>query len=273
MNTVIAATSYTELSENAVEYAAEVARANKVRLVLLNEYTIPVSGVNGWITGPQIEEMLAKNKHRLQQEAEELSKKFEIEVVPVANFLYFENDLKSLIEEYKADLVVMGMAPKSLESDLLGNTTTSVLQSVRVPLLAVPENAKFKGAKNVLFACDVLNGTSELLLARVKNLAITIGAKVEVLMVNQKVEELSKTDGAPSIYNNVTTGLEGIDYYYRNVKSDSVIHSIEKEVKRFKADLLIMVPQKHGFWNSLVHRSKTRMMATGLNIPLLSIPA
>ncbi|HBI90470.1 MAG TPA: universal stress protein, partial [Sphingobacterium sp.] len=28
---------------------------------------------------------------------------------------------------------------------------------------------------------------------------------------------------------------------------------------------------KYGFWSSLTHRSKTRMMASGLDVPLLTI--
>jgi hypothetical protein len=73
--------------------------------------------------------------------------------------------------------------------------------------------------------------------------------------------------------NRIDDGLEGIDYYYKNVQSDSIIEGIANEVKSVAADLLIMVPEQHGFWGSMVHRSKTRIMASGLNIPLFSIPA
>jgi hypothetical protein len=33
-----------------------------------------------------------------------------------------------------------------------------------------------------------------------------------------------------------------------------------------------MMPNKYGFWGSLIHRSKTRIMASGSEIPLMSLP-
>jgi hypothetical protein len=65
----------------------------------------------------------------------------------------------------------------------------------------------------------------------------------------------------------------GINYYYKNIQSREIINAIQEEVKETKADLLIMAPYKYGFWDCMVHRSKTRMMASGNNVPLLSLPS
>ena len=73
----------------------------------------------------------------------------------------------------------------------------------------------------------------------------------------------------PSILNKE---LEDVTHFYKNVKSNSVIESIESEIKKSNSDLLVMMPKKYGFWESIVHKSKTRVMASGQNIPLLSIP-
>jgi hypothetical protein len=111
-------------------------------------------------------------------------------------------------------------------------------------------------------------------LAEVKNVALTTQAEVEVLLVNETVSELKEMGiDAAAALNRIDDGLEGIDYYYKNIKSDSIIGGIANEIKDLEANLLIMVPQQHGFWGSMVHRSKTRIMASGLNIPLYSIPA
>jgi len=56
------------------------------------------------------------------------------------------------------------------------------------------------------------------------------------------------------------------------VHSASIIGQIKKDIHDFGSELLIMVPEKRGFWDSLLHRSKTRIMAVGLDIPLLSLP-
>jgi nucleotide-binding universal stress UspA family protein len=272
MYTIIAATDYSELAENAAEYAAALAKQNKVRLILLNDFTVPITAMNARLPASAIQELLDENEIHLNNRASSLARKYDIEVLPKATFSFVEDEMKLLIAEHQADLVVMGMVSKSLEQDLWGNTTTSVIKKLHSPVLAVPAKAKFPGTKKVLFACDVLNGVSEALLARIKNFALTADAEVEVLLINETIEELQRAGADPLALDMVTDGLEGIVYYYKHIRSDSIIHSIEKEIKRFHADLLIMVPEKHGFWDSVIHRSKTRMMASGLNIPLLSIP-
>ena len=272
MFTIIATTNYTKLSENAVEYAAAVARQNHVRMVLLNDFTMPTTGVNARLTGDIIEEILMANEARLNKRAEELAAKYGIEVIPKAIFSYFEDTIKHLITAYSADLVVMGMEPKSVEQDLLGNNTTNVIKKLNTPVLAVPLTASFDGNKKILFACDMINGISEQLLARVKNFSKTILAEVEVLLINETLEELQEAGLNASLKDSIDAGLNGATYFYKNISSDSIINAIANEIVDYQADLLIMAPQKHGFWDSIIHRSKTRIMASGLQIPLLSIP-
>jgi hypothetical protein len=69
----------------------------------------------------------------------------------------------------------------------------------------------------------------------------------------------------------IDKGLEGIPHIYKPSESNFVLEEIKNEISQIKADLLIMVPQRYGFWESLVHRSKTRTMASLSKIPLLSI--
>lgn len=164
------------------------------------------------------------------------------------------------------------MAPKTLEQDLTGNTTTAVIKTMKIPVLAVPQGAKFNGIKRVLFACDVLRGVSVKVLESIKELALQSNAEVEVFFVDKRIEELKKSQPAVLAENIINDGFNGITYTHKNVQSNAVIKEIQKEMVQFKADLLIMVPKKYGFWASLVHKSKTRVMASGLEIPLLSIP-
>jgi len=272
MKTIIAATDYSAIAENAVEFAAEIARINKATLILLNDFTVSIHAMNARLPGSAVAELLRENEIRLANVASSLHKKFDIEVQPRATFSFVQDELKTLIADTHADLVVMGMAPKTFEQDLVGNTTTSVIKNLQTAVLAVPAGAKFKGTRNMLFACDVLNGVNEPLLAHIKDLASSIGAQVEVLLINETVEELKSMGADPLTYENMSKSLDGIDYYYQHVRSNSIIDSIKQEIVDYKADMLIMVPEKHGFWDSLVHRSKTREMAAGLHIPLLSMP-
>ena len=51
-----------------------------------------------------------------------------------------------------------------------------------------------------------------------------------------------------------------------------VVDGIEREIRETKADLLVMVPHKLNFWESLFHQSTTRSMALRAHIPILVLP-
>jgi nucleotide-binding universal stress UspA family protein len=273
MKTILAATDYSDLAENAVNYAAGIARLNNYKLILLNDFTISIHATNALLSAEGVEELMDENRILLESKALLLADEYGIEVLARTTFSFIDNAIREVVAEYQPEMIVMGMEDRSLEQELLGNTTTSIIKKLRSPVLAVPGNVKFKVPKKVLFACDVLNGVSEQILAQIKNVALITQAEVEVLLINETVEELKEMGIDRAALNRIDDGLEGIDYYYKNVKSDSIIEGITNEIKSLGAELLIMVPEQHGFWGSMVHRSKTRIMASGLNIPLYSIPA
>jgi nucleotide-binding universal stress UspA family protein len=273
MKIILAATDYTPLAENAVHYAASIARQYGYKLILLNDFTISIHVTNSRLSAEGVEELIDENKVLLESKALLLANEYAIEVLPKATFSFIANAITEIVAEYQPEMIVMGMEEKSLEQELVGNTTTSIIKKLRTPVLAVPRSLQFTPPKKILFACDVLNGVSEQILAEVKNVALTTQAEIEVLLVNETVSELKEMGvDAAAAMNRIDDGLEGIDYYYKNIKSDSIIEGIANEIKNLNANLLIMVPQQHGFWSSMVHRSKTRIMASGLNIPLYSIP-
>src|SRR5690606_6679411 len=124
--------------------------------------------------------------------------------------------------------------------------------------------------KRILYACDVVRGIHKTILERIKDIARSWNAEIEVFNVQEKIEELQED---PSFTKDpLKDEMTGIQYFYKNVASNTIIKEIRNEVVNYQPDLLIMVPNRYGFWSSIVHRSKTRMMAAGLDVPLLSIP-
>ena len=271
MNTIIAATDYSEIAENAVEYAAAIAKLKNERLILLNDIDVSIHAENARLSADRFQQLRQENQYRLEQRAASLSDKYGIDVLPKATASFLKNELAELIDEYQVYMVVMGMAAGSLFQEIWGNNTTSVIKKLTVNVLAVPEKAKFEGLKKVLFACDALHEVPDLLLNRIKNIGLILAAEVEVLFISTDSKQTQETSEGLYSLKNINDRLEGISHHYENVSADSIVEGIRMEVIRSNADLLVMAPQKHGFWDSLVHRSKTRLMASGLDIPLLSV--
>lgn len=272
MSTIIVATDFSEVADNAVEYAAQLAKHFQSKLILFNAFKLPVHAANTLLPASAIHELLEENQVLLEGKADLIGFSYDIKTGHETSFSFVEEELQNLVNKYEADLVVFGMSTKTFEQDLLGNNTTMAIRKMQFPVLAVPLGAKFNGMKNVLFACDVLRGVPVKILERIKELAKELKSNVEVFFVDQKIEEF-KANGTNLVsIDTINDGLDGITYSHKSVRSNAVISEIEKEIVAFEADLLIMIPKKYGFWSSLIHRSKTRMMASGMNIPLLSIP-
>lgn len=267
MEKIVVATDYSPEAENALEYAARVATAMKCQLVIFSLQNASIHVLNARLPAGSLNAHLAAKKEYLEQKAEAVRQKSGLDVLPYFATGVFFDELKRCIVHTGADMVVMGMAPRSMEQDLMGNTTTAALRQVQVPVLAVPAGASYKGIKHILFACDLLKGVQKKLLKRIHAVAGALGATVEVFNVGSTVEE------APDIHSkDIDESLNGVPYYYHYTASDNVVSAIKEEIIAQKADLLIMVPYKYGFWSSLVHQSKTRVMAAGNSIPLLALP-
>jgi len=273
MKTFIVPTDFSPEAENALEYACSAAKDLNARIILFNSYSFPVHASNARLSASSMRSLEEHNKELLHERAEKLSKQCGI-IIDYEYGLMVEvsEELDNLMLKYEGDMVIMGMAPKSVAQELFGNTTTSVMMKQKYPVLAVPMGSAYVGIQKILFACDNPDEVPKKILDRIREMASILKAEVEVFRVMAKVRNLEKPGSFQESSKVIDEGLEGISYYYKNVESGAVIAEIEKEVKAINADLLIMMPKKYGFWDSMAHRSKTRIMASNNHVPLLSIP-
>lgn len=267
---IIAATNFSVIATNAVTYAAELAQLTGSKLILFNSFTLSIHSSNYRISAEGLQKELESATWRLNNLGKDLAKLFDIEVECFCSYSFLEDQLQQIIEESKAELVVMGMAERTFEQELLGNTTTSVIKNLNIPVLAIPTNARFKDVKKILFASDKLSLSSVEQYSWFMQLAEILKVEVEFFSVDEKVEYLIEEQG--KINRNDTEAFQNVKFVYKTIRSISVVNAIKEEIKNYDADILVMVPQKYGFWDSLVHISKTRIMAAGLDIPLLSLP-
>src|SRR5690606_31212193 len=155
-------------------------------------------------------------------------------------------ELNALLVKYEAKMIIIGTSLESLEKDLFGSTNTSSILKLKIPILAVPLGANYQPIKKILFACDFLRGINVQILEEVNAFAALSNSEVEIFNVQNKLRTLG--DHEMPYPESITEGLEGISYSYKNIESEKVLEEIKNEIKRINANLLIMVPQRYGFW-------------------------
>lgn len=265
MKKIIVATDFSIEADNAMEYAAKFAAEHQYEIVLFSLHNTSIHAQNARLSGTAMNSLLDHKHELLQKIACGLSQKYKITVNSYFASGDFYEQLLKAITETDADILVMGMPPKTLDLELLGNTTTKALDLIKIPILTVPVEAKYHGIQNILFACDMMKGLHRLILQSVRNTIEDLGSKLEVFHVSTRSEELIEETKA------IDEILEGTDYFYRNIESKKIIESIEAEVNNINADLLIMAPHRYTFWESIIHKSKTKTMVAESKIPLLSL--
>lgn len=269
-STIIATTNFSEIATNAVHYAAKLAQVTGSKLLLFNAFSLSIHSSNSRISSDGLDQEINRSLWKLKTLSSELSNLFSIEIEVHCAFSPLEEELSLLIESRQIELVVMGMAEKSLEQELMGNSTTSVIKNINIPVLAVPEAAHFSNVKKILFALESTSLSTVTRFRWFTKIVLKLKSEIEFFSVDKKVAKLllQQKDADSTIDPNLTD----IKHLYKKIKSSDVIDEIKLEIKNYNADLLVMVPKEYGFWDSILHISKTRTLAAGLEIPLLSLP-
>lgn len=276
MKTLLVPTDFSDTSVNAVHYAAAMAKAINARLVLLHAYHIPPVSPEVPSIVPTIESLEAAGMEALVH----LRAKVHLEHGPhlpvdlVCKCGFAIEEIEEYLKQEPADLVVMGMRGAGyLGETLLGSVTTSLMQRLKVPVLAVNKTAAFTGIGKLTFAYDYKTLESKKAVETLKSFCSLFGSYVFVL----KVCRTGEMDQVPEISEAVAGVrmdhlLEGIDHSFHFIEDDQVAEGIGRFSREKKSDLVVMVPHRHSFFEKLFHASQTKHMAFHLDVPLLSLP-
>lgn len=147
MRKIIVSTDFSVEAENATTYAAKAASEHDYEIVLFTLYNVSSHVQNTRFSGKTIENILEKERIKLETKAQFISETYGVSVVTYFALGNFHQEIEHCILEYKVDLVVMGMAQKSIEQDLLGNTTTTAINRLMTPVVAIPLGATYDGIK------------------------------------------------------------------------------------------------------------------------------
>lgn len=273
MKTLIVATDYSESADNALLYAAQMARQLGLNLVLYHAYNLPVPPTEGMVPPTYIQESLAEDQARLEELATQITNEYGVPAEAQCSVSPLIEHLGTLGSQYDESLVVMGMRSKSFGLKLFGSVTTSVLSEGKYPVLVVPAGAQYRGIAKILFACDYNSLSILHQLTYLRDLALKSKARIQILHIVEQPDMVMaghhpEHRGGPKL----EQVFRGVKHSYKEVALEDVIEGIEKGVQEFEADILTMVPHKAGFMDYLLNRSHTRKIAFRTHVPLLALP-
>jgi len=268
MSYIIAATDFSDVSKNGVQYAAGLAQALKINVVIMHTFSMPVMVGETPIPASMIDD--------LQDDAEEEMNKLVADMQQQYRGVMFRgvvacNTVIEGIETYAAThrkplLTILGNTLTTEHSAWMFSTLREATNDLSFPVLAVPPGATFVQSPKICLALDIRMSNSIQAMEKLNDLSIQLSSTLHVLNVQNDVYN---RDNIADVSNEVQVALKDAKPHYHFQYEDEIDDAVQKFCDDNKINWLAVVRGKYSFLEGLTHKSHTKALATKAEIPLL----
>jgi nucleotide-binding universal stress UspA family protein len=267
MSYIIAATDFSDLSENAVLYAARLAEAQAMDLVIINAFSFPVMMGDVPLPASLIDDTQADAERRIGELV--LKVNASSNGTRARSKVVFGGILDAIsthgTENGEPWLVVMGNSVNAEDTAWFFSTLKDATSNLEFTVLAVPHGCTYTAPDKICLALDVRQ--PENIDALTKIAAISGQLKTALHVFN------AQGDAAYENVAKIGTKTETIlspahpHYHFRHLVT--VDDAIQEFCSEEKIDWLALIPGKYSFFEELFHKSHTKALAKTMAIPLL----
>jgi nucleotide-binding universal stress UspA family protein len=272
MKTILAATDFSDNATTAVHYAAELAKHFNAKLLLLSAYHFPNVMMNAPLPPEYYDTIMTSNETQLRKLGDEIQLQYgdSLHVECESHMGFAVDEIINVSAGRHADLVVMGTKGTSgLELVLMGSVASEVIRKSTVPVMVIPPKTVFHPLKSIVFACNKAELAGPKAHDILAEFVKVFGSKVELIDVVLEKEEVAM---AAQEINSMKSKLEDVTPAVHILENEKVVNGIKDFVEEQHADLIVMVPQQHSFFERLFTEIHTRKMAVSTSVPMLTIP-
>ncbi|HEX2534621.1 MAG TPA: universal stress protein [Chitinophagaceae bacterium] len=258
MMTVIVPTDFSQVANNAAQYAAQMLTGQyEARIVLYHVYERENEA-------EEVEKYLGKLKDQLAQSG---IVKIETRCEESTDFI---GSLDRLARHLDAQLVVMGITGKSrIEQVFLGSNTLKMVEKNACPVLIIPPSAQYTEVKNVAMATDLKDVETAVPVVPIKNVLDIFRPSLHIVNVN--------SDHYVSLTEEFLGQRAQLQDMFREYRPEFYFigtYDLHETVQQFiidkDIDLLVTVPRRHTLLSSFFKTSNTRRLVYESSIPILA---
>jgi nucleotide-binding universal stress UspA family protein len=275
MKTIIVATDFSPIAQNAAYYAIAYLQQNGGgRLLVYHAYQIPVTPdpITPMVQMADVDTMqqsVEDNMHFFRTQLDNYPQQgISIETFTELNDL--SDGLNALAALHQADVIIMGITGVGkLEETLIGSSAVAVARAATTPVWIIPAGVQYKPFKNILFACDLKQIIETTPVQAIQNLVQQSNATLHVVHVSQTTDAYStNTEHEIKMLNGL---LQNLQPEYHFINSDDFVQAINDFADTHAIDLIVSIPKKHGFFEKLFNRSHVKMLAYHTHVPLMEV--
>lgn len=278
MKKILLPTDFSENSWNAISYAMQLFKNEPCTFYLLNTYTPVIYHVEYVLVEPAqfgmanairdtSEKQLEIFKTRIKKEFN--NPKHTIESFAVFNSLISE--IKNIVEDKAVDYVVMGTkGATGIKEVLFGSNTVHVFKNVKCPILAVPDGFTFETPHEVLFPTDFQINYKDHHIKPILDIISPKSTRVNILHASYGYELSKEQEENKKTLENY---FKKTAHLFQSVSNQTVEQGITNFQLKMPVNLLVMINNKHSFFENLFFKNAINQIGFHLNIPFLVIPS
>ena len=278
MKNILLPTDFSENSWNAIAYALQLFKNETCKFYLLNTYTPAIYHVEYVLVEPAqfgmvdaVRENAIKEldsfKSRIKKEFN--NPKHTIETMAVFNTLISE--IKDIVEDKSIDYVIMGTKGATGAKEILfGSNTVHVFKNVKCPIIAVPDGFDFEKPHEVLFPTDYEVSYKSHHIDPIIDIISLYNTRVNILHVSYGYDLSEQQEENKNILEEY---FKKVAHLFHDVSNQTVEEGITNFQLKARINLLVMINNKHSFFENLFFKSTINQIGFHLNVPFLVIPA
>ncbi|MCM4153409.1 universal stress protein [Arenibacter sp. N53] len=276
MKRILLPTDFSDYSYEAISYALGIFKNVSCKFYLMHTYMPPVYNAEYLVGSPGLiglgDVMQETSMTQLEKLKNSLIKKYNnpkhsFTVHTAFNTLL--NEVMETVESEKIDLVVMGTTGATGAKEILfGTNTVHIIKKANCPVLVIPPNFKYENPFEILFPTDFEIGYNKELLAPLLNIAEEHGSRINVLHVSTEHELTADQQKQKKELENVLAKKA----LFHDVPSNDIINAINAFQAKEKVNLLVMVQNKHTFFERLFIEPVIKKIGFHVSIPFMVIP-
>lgn len=173
--------------------------------------------------------------------------------------------ISRISKQVPIELMVLAPRSNSIKEEVyLGKTSGKLLKKTNIPILVVPEGAKFQPPKTMLMAFKDGTFEHDNLLEAVRQFKQSFKTEVNVLHVEtpETTEEMK----------NVTDNLKSLQDSYTQVEAATTFQAVIEYFQHFNPDMLCVIRRKRGFFKKLWEKNEIHKREFHTSKPLLVLP-
>jgi len=272
MKTIIVPTDFSAISNNAIDYAVDLAQATNSSILLFHAYQVPVSMTDVPIVLLSVEDLQKNNEAKMGDLKRSLQERTgnAIKVYAETKLGDTVDELEDICEKVKPFAVVMGTkGATGMERVLFGSTTLTTIRHLSWPVIVVPPGKKYSTIKRVGFACDFREVVNTTPTHFIKDFVKEFNAELHVLNVDYKNSHFKPDTPQESVL--LHTLLEDLNPKYDFIEDANIEVGIEKFAEKNNLDLVITIPKKHKLLEGLFRKSHTKDLIFHSHLPIMCV--